>query len=147
MATRIVQAARSALGMSGRWLALVAIVASGLAASASAQEGHPVKGSWLGEWKGNSIHGDNVLLVLDWDGKDIKGVINPGTDNIAITKATLDPAQWLLTIEATGKNRSGADVNYVIEGKFENLELTNRSIVGTWRNNQNGRGEFSATRQ
>lgn len=146
MATRIVQAARSALRMSGRGLAVVAIVVSGLAASAVAQEGHPVKGSWLGEWKGNSTHGDNVLMVLDWDGKDIKGVINPGTDNIQITKATLDPSQWLLTIEATGKNRTGADVNYVVEAKFENLELTNRSLVGTWRN-QSGRGEFSATRQ
>jgi hypothetical protein len=146
MATRIVQAARGALRISGRALAVAALVASGLTASAVAQEGHPVKGSWLGEWKGNATHGDNVLMVLDWDGKDIKGVINPGTDNIQITKATLDPAQWLLTIEATGKNRTGADVNYVVEAKFENLELTNRSLVGTWRN-QTGRGEFTATRQ
>src|SRR5690606_34004517 len=56
-------------------------------APATAQEGHPLKGSWLGTWAGNEAHGENVLLVLDWDGQNITGIINPGTDNIAITKA------------------------------------------------------------
>ena len=45
-----------------------------LAASALAQEGHPLKGSWLGEWTGNQVHGDNLLLVLDWDGKAVTGM-------------------------------------------------------------------------
>lgn len=129
----------------GFWLRALALVA--IAASpAAAQEGHPVKGSWLGTWSGNQVHGENVLVVLDWDGKNITGIINPGTDNIEITKATLDPSQWLVTIEAVGKDRAGAAVNYTIEGKIENLELPNRSIVGTWRT-QRARGAFEASRQ
>lgn len=114
-------------------------------APADAQEGHPLKGSWLGTWAGNDAHGENVLLVLDWDGQNITGIINPGTDNIAITKASLDPEGWVVTIEAEA-GASGAVVRYVIEGRIENLELPNRSIVGTWRH-QRGRGEFEASRQ
>src|SRR5690606_13515805 len=63
-----------------------AIAALALAAgvSAVAQEGHPIKGSWLGNWESNQVHGEFVLLVMDWDGEKISGIINPGTDNIEI---------------------------------------------------------------
>lgn len=111
-----------------------------------AQEGHPLKGSWLGEWQGNEVHGDNVLVVLDWDGKNITGMINPGTDDIAITRAALDPEGWVVTLEADAKDRSGAAVHYVIDGRIQDLELPNRSIVGTWRS-ERGRGEFEISRQ
>ena len=55
-----------------------AVLLFGLLGAVGAQEGHPLKGSWLGEWAGNSVHGDNILLILDWDGKAITGMINPG---------------------------------------------------------------------
>ena len=110
------------------------------------QEGHPLKGSWLGTWAGNEGHGDDILVVLDWDGTNIKGIINPGTDNIAITKATLEPSGWIVTLEADAKDRSGAAIHYVIEGKIENLELPDRSVVGTWRSERGG-GAFEMSRQ
>ena len=139
---------RSPLAAAGRTVlqafAVAAIALLGQA-PATAQEGHPLKGSWLGTWAGNEAHGENVLLVLDWDGQNITGIINPGTDNIAITKASLDPEGWVVTIEAEA-GASGSAVRYVIEGRIENLELPNRSIVGTWRHQQ-GRGEFEASRQ
>jgi len=109
---------------------------AGLATFASAQEGHPAKGSWIGEWKGNS-NGESVLVVMNWDGKDITGIINPGTDNLQISKAELDPSDWSIKIEAG---------DYVIEGNFARLELPNRSIIGTWRNG-NARGDFEIVRQ
>ncbi len=62
-----------------------AMLALGVLASSGAQEGHPLKGSWLGEWQGNTVHGDNILLILDWDGKAITGMINPGTDNMPLS--------------------------------------------------------------
>jgi hypothetical protein len=130
---------------SGFWLRAVTLVAVAVS-PVVAQEGHPVKGSWLGTWDGNEVHGDDVLIILVWDGKNITGIINPGTDNIEITKAALDPAQWIVTLEAAGKDKAGAAVNYTIEGKIENLELPNRSIVGTWRT-QGDRGAFEASRQ
>jgi hypothetical protein len=111
-----------------------------------AQEGHPLKGSWLGMWESNETHGDDLLLVLDWDGKSITGMINPGTDNIPIGKASLDPDGWVVTLEADAKDKSGAAVHYVIEGRLEDLELPNRSIVGTWRSERGG-GAFEASRQ
>ena len=54
-----------------------------LAAPVVAQEGHPLKGSWIGTWTTNHNQGNDLLLVLNWDGKNITGTINPGTDNIA----------------------------------------------------------------
>src|SRR5690606_30271390 len=112
-----------------------------LAAPVLAQEGHPLKGSWLGEWHGNSVHGDNVLVILDWDGTRISGVINPGTNDIPIARASLNPDGWVVTLEADAKDRSGAAIHYVIEGRLQDLELPNRSVVGTWRS-ERGRGEF-----
>jgi hypothetical protein len=124
----------------------VALGALGLLGLGSAQEGHPLKGSWLGEWAGNSVHGDNILLILDWDGKAITGMINPGTDNIPLGRASLEPDGWVVQLEAEGKDKDGSAVRYVIEGKLENLELPNRSINGTWSSNK-GRGAFTASRQ
>jgi hypothetical protein len=73
-------------------------------------------------------------------------MINPGTDNIPVGKASLDPKGWVVKIEAEGKDKAGAAVRYVIEGHIEDLELPNRSIVGSWSSNQ-GRGTFMVSRQ
>ena len=126
--------------------AAAAVFAFGVLGTIGAQEGHPLKGSWLGEWAGNSVHGDDVLLILDWDGKAITGMINPGTDNMPLTRASLEPDGWMVRFEAEGKDEDGSAVRYVIEGKLENLELPNRSINGTWSSNK-GRGTFTASRQ
>jgi hypothetical protein len=123
-----------------------AVLAFGLLGTGLAQEGHPLKGSWLGEWAGNIVHGDNILLILDWDGKAITGMINPGTDNIPVGNASLEPNGWVVKLEGEGKDKDGSAVRYVIEGKLENLELPNRSINGTWSSNK-GRGMFTASRQ
>ncbi|HEY8519477.1 MAG TPA: hypothetical protein VIN61_05315 [Gammaproteobacteria bacterium] len=116
------------------------------AATAFAQEGHPLKGSWIGTWKSNETHGESMFMVLDWDGEKITGTINPGIDNIEIDRASLDPDGWVVRLEADAQDKSGRTVHYVIEGKIQDLELPNRSIVGTWRSGD-GRGEFEASRQ
>jgi hypothetical protein len=115
-------------------------------APAVAQEGHPLKGSWVGTWMGNKTHGNDVLVVLNWDGKNITGVINPGTDNMTVKNATLNPDGWVVHLEADGKDKSGAAVNYVIDGKIEDLRLPNRTIVGTWKS-QRESGAFRVGRQ
>jgi len=120
------------------------IIKSGLIAAAlclsmgsSAQEGHPLKGSWIGEWKGNADKGDFVLMVLDWDGSKVSGTINPGTDNMKITEATLNPADWTVHIKADG---------YELDGTIKELELPSRSIVGTWKGPK-GNGALEVVRQ
>lgn len=113
---------------------------------AAAQEGHPLKGSWLGTWAGNTSHRPDVVLVLNWDGKTITGTINPGTDNIPVKNATLNPEGWVVHLEADAKDTAGRALTYVIDGKIENLHVPNRSITGVWKN-QKETGEFKVSRQ
>lgn len=105
--------------------------------TAIAQEGHPLKGSWIGEWSGNQAKGEFVLVVMDWDGEEVTGMINPGTDNIEIDNVELDPSDWSVVIEAG---------DYEIEASIESLELPSRSLVGSWRG-EGGRGDFDIVRQ
>ena len=45
-------------------------------------------------------------------------MINPGTDDMPLTKASLDPNGWKVTLEADSKDKAGAAMHYVIEGKI-----------------------------
>ena len=126
------------------FIAFVALVLALGAGAAVAQEGHPLKGSWIGTWEKNPA-GEDVLFVLNWDGKNITGMINPGTDNITLKNATLDPDKWTVRFEADAKDPKGA-ISYVVEGKIENLAMHNRYITGTWKS-QRGSGAFKIQRQ
>src|SRR5690606_10679021 len=59
---------KRAVPSAARAAALIGALALAQWMPAGAQEGHPLKGSWLGTWKSNDTHGENVLLVLDWNG-------------------------------------------------------------------------------
>jgi hypothetical protein len=124
----------------GLLLCLVAVV------SAFAQEGHPLKGTWLGDWGPSKTDRNQVTIVMDWDGKQITGQINPGPDAIPLKNATLEPKGWMVHFEADGKNAAGQAVHYVVDGKIENLGLYNRSIIGTW-SHDNVKGDFRIQRQ
>lgn len=117
--------------------AICVVLAAGLFSTVTAQEGHPVKGSWIGEWQGNAALGESLLMVMNWDGENITGIINPGTDNLEIETATLNPDDWSLHIEAG---------DYTLDGTFARLELPNRSISGTWSSGGNT-GSFEIVRQ
>jgi hypothetical protein len=124
----------------------LSVVCLASAAPAVAQEGHPVKGSWIGKWEKNQALGDDVIVVLNWDGDKITGMINPGTDNIVVKNATLNPDTWVVHLEGDAKDKAGAVTTYVLEGKIENLAMANRSIVGTWKSPK-GSGPLKLTRQ
>ena len=89
---------------------------------------------------------NDLLLVLTWDGKNITGTINPGTDNIPIKNATLNPEGWVVRFEADAKDKAGKAITYVLEGKIANLPLPNRTITGTWKNQEEG-GALKLARQ
>ena len=127
-------------------VALVLAVLCAAGAPVAAQEGHPLKGSWIGTWAGNTVHGTDLFMVLDWNGKAITGTINPGQDNIAIKTATLNPDGWVFHFEAEGKDKAGAVITYTVDGKIENLAMHNRTVTGTWKS-QRGSGAFKITRQ
>jgi hypothetical protein len=116
-----------------------------------AQEGYPMKGSWVGEWGPSKVHSDDLLLVLNWDGKAITGMVNPGTDNIPIKSATLTPpasapGDWIVRIQFDGKDAKGGVVSYSLEGKIDNLALHNRTVTGTWKS-ASETGKFKIQRQ
>ena len=116
-----------------------------VSSTALAQYGHPLKGSWSGDWGTSKENRTRVLVDLQWDGKDITGTINPGSDNVRLTKATLDPADWTVHLEADAKDGSGKVMRYVIDGKLENLGSSYRVITGTWQQGIR-KGTFKLTR-
>jgi hypothetical protein len=102
-----------------------------VAVPVSAQFGHPLKGTWSGDWGPSGGKQTHVLVELNWDGKAITGTVNPGPNAVAISKATLD-AEWNVHLEADGKDAAGKTAHFVVDGKLENIGSFNRVIAGTW---------------
>lgn len=125
----------------------VACVMVGCAALVLAQEGHPLVGTWYGDWGPTPQQRHDVTLVMTWDGKRIGGLIDPGPDAVPFKSATLDSSAWTVHIEAErpDKSKSGAVVRYVIDGKLSNLGSYNRTLTGTWTDGAI-KGDFKLTR-
>jgi len=130
------------------FIIILTLLVAGLTGSAPvvAQEGHPLKGSWVGEWGPAKTHSDDLLMVLKWDGKAVTGDVNPGTDNMKLKSGSLNPEGWLVKLEFDGKDEKGAALSYTLEGKLENVAFSNRTITGTWKN-QRESGKFKLQRQ
>jgi len=75
--------------------------------AAFAQEGHPLKGSWIGDWGPNKTDRNQITIVIDWDGKQVTGILNPGPGAIPIQKASLEPKGWIVHFEVDAKNAAG----------------------------------------
>jgi hypothetical protein len=100
-----------------------------LAASASAQEGHPLTGVWYGDWGTTAAQRNDLTVVMQWDGKAVSGMINPGPDSAAV-KATLDSSKWTVHIESECMDK-GAKARFVADGKLDDLGSTGRRLTGT----------------
>ena len=120
-------------------------VALMLAAPALAQFGHPLKGTWSGDWGPTKENRTHVLLELNWDGKTITGTINPGPNGVPLQKATLDADTWAVHLEGDGKDASGKTVRYAIDGKLENIGAYQRVLSGTWTEGGT-KGDFKVVR-
>ncbi len=57
-----------------------------------AQQGHPLTGTWSGDWGASATERTKVTFVMDWDGKNVTGQINPGPDSIPLSSVYVDPA-------------------------------------------------------
>jgi hypothetical protein len=121
------------------------MMALAVALPASAQFGHPLKGSWSGDWGTSKENRTHVVLELNWDGKAITGTINPGPNGVQMQKASLDPETWAVHLEADGKDASGKTVHYAIDGTLENIGAYQRVISGTWRQGAT-KGDFKVIR-
>jgi hypothetical protein len=124
-----------------------AILTLALPLVAQAQFGHPMKGQWSGQW-GPVASPNRLLLNLEWDGKDITGVINPGPEGATIKTVAFDytdPTAWGVKITAEGKDAAGKVVQISVDGKLENIGAYTKLFHGTWT--QAGKkGDFTVTR-
>jgi hypothetical protein len=121
------------------------IVTLAVALPAWAQFGHPLKGTWTGDWGTSKENRTHVVLELTWDGKAVAGTINPGPNGVALQKASLDPEAWTVHLEADGKDASGKTVHYAIDGKLENIGAYQRVMSGTWVQGAT-KGDFKVVR-
>ena len=110
-----------------------------------AQEGHPLVGTWSGDWGPTPTHRNQVTIVMNWDGKNVTGIINPGPDVIPMRVVTLDSTKWTVHIEADAKDHAGNPVRFIIDGKLDNILSYKRTLTGTWSHGD-VKGDFKVTR-
>ena len=119
------------LGLTGLAMGVLAVPA------ALAQEGHPFDGTWRGTMQNDAGESRRVLLIMDYDGEEIGGMINPGPDSLRIESAELDAPNWTLQVSA-------GPVEF--EGTLHEIGARNRFMEGTWRENGE-QYEFRVTRE
>ena len=117
----------------------------GVSVCASAQYGHPLKGTWSGDWGTSEDDRNRLLLEFDWDGEAVTGTINPGPNAVPIAAASLDPTTWSVHLEAAGQDDSGDRIRYVIDGELQNIGSNHRVITGSWTQGA-VEGDFTITR-
>jgi len=103
-----------------------------LGCSLAAQEGHPLVGSWHGDRGTDPKNRTDVTLVMDWDGTQITGVVNPGFEGMPLQNAKLVPKDWSLHFDIESKDRSGNVVRCSVDGKIDRLGSDQRTLTGTW---------------
>ena len=86
----------------------------------------PVTGRWSGNWGPTPSHRHAVVLELKWDGKTLKGTINPGPNAFKLQKASFDPNTGTIHMEVDAGSM-GKRLHYFIEAKVEDGLL-----FGTW---------------
>ena len=116
-----------------------------IAMSAFAQEGHPLTGTWSGDWGPNVTQRNHLTFVMNWDGKNISGTINPGDNAITIGSVFLDVTNWTVRIEADGKDQAGRAVHIAAEGKLDDIASAHRKLTGSWVQGT-AKGDFRLTR-
>ena len=110
----------------------------------AAQEGHPLTGTWSGDWGPGAAQRTHITIVMTWDGKTVSGTINPGPDAIAVPAIALDVTNWTIRFDADAKSASGP-VRISAEGRLDDIASAHRTITGTWRQGT-AKGDFKLTR-
>jgi len=139
------------MNLSERWTGIRPLSGAALVAAALmavhpgfAQQGHPLAGSWHGEWGPPGDRSD-LTVIMDWDGQRVTGLVNPVTDSAELRNATLDSGSWTVRFEVDVKGSSGELLNCVADGRLEQLGSDRRTLSGTW--NCGGlESEFEMTR-
>ena len=125
---------------------VVAAAAVLIAGGATAQEGHPLAGTWYGDYTTGQQTTD-ITVIMKWDGKSLTGMINPGPNSKPLTSAVMDitpgkpaPQGQQSTSGTPPVFRARFEVDgMTFEGTLKNPVAGNRQLTGTWkRGNQSG---------
>jgi hypothetical protein len=87
----------------------------------------PISGTWRGEWGPTPQRQTDVTVEFKWDGKELRGTVDPGGNAYEFTKASFDPQTNAVKMELDGPNSRREKVHYVIEGK-----ISGRVMSGTF---------------
>jgi hypothetical protein len=82
---------------------------------------------------------------MDWDGKNVTGIMNPGLRSAPLEKTSLDPSTWAFHFEANYKDKAGAISRVVVDAKIQDVTNRRRSLVGTYTLGSQ-KGDFKASR-
>jgi hypothetical protein len=121
-----------------------------LAATISAQEGHPLVGSWHGDWGTGSVGRQDLTVIIDYtpDGADVSGIANPGYDHAPLQNIQVNipkPTDWNIKFEVELKDKAGKATRYIAEGKLDKIGSDRRTLTGTWTAGTT-KGDFRLTR-
>jgi len=128
-----------------RVVALLAVAMAGFTFALIAQEGHPLTGTWHGDYGTSATQRTQMVFLMHWDSKKVEGKINPGANSIPLKTATLDASKWTVHFEADMKDAAGKPMPMVFDGKLDNVGSYNRTITGTWTSGAQ-KGDFKLTR-
>jgi hypothetical protein len=125
----------NATGVAGKMKAFVLTIAGVvlMAGSLAAQQGHPLVGSWHGDWGvAGSEERLDLTVIMDWDGTTVTGIVNPVTDRARLENARLDSSNWTVRFEVDVADISGATRHCVANGTLDRLGSDRRTLTGTW---------------
>ena len=111
----------------------------------AAQEGHPLTGTWSGDWGPAATTRTHLTVVMEWDGRNVTGTINPGPDAVPLAAVRLDVTDWTVRIEAEAKDSSGRPVRIAAQGRLDDIGSWHRTLSGTWTEGGVS-GDFRLTR-
>jgi carbohydrate-selective porin OprB len=123
---------------------LCLLAAMALVIPVVAQEGYPLAGTWSGDWGTSTKEEErtDTTLVLNWDGKAVQGIVDPGPDSAKIRVATLDTTKWTVHLEYDLKDKAGKVTPFIVDGKLQNpASRKDRMIVGNYTHGT-AKGDF-----
>ena len=121
-----------------------------LAATASAQEGHPLVGTWHGDWGFDAAGRRDLTLVVDYtpDGASVAGMANPGYDSAPLQNLQVTipkPTEWNVSFAVDLKDKAGKTTRYLAAGRLDKIGSDRRTLTGTWSAGT-AKGDFTLTR-
>ena len=108
-------------------LSLSIILSALSGAHLSAQEGHPLKGTWRDEV---NVDGESqaLVIIMDYEEDSITGLINPGRSSFRFSDAMLDAPNWAVSASAMTRD----DIAVEFTATLHEIGARNRYLEGTW---------------